>query len=144
MSDEGAESKKRPQEEDPEGANDVATKKSAGETKVVLEKAVSAIRALRSYSGSSIKAIQKQLAEQVDATTLKEALKQGVATKVLSQNKMSFLVTGETYPDPTPRIEIVQTTPAPDAAAAKCKGGDFVAVSYTGKWREHREQMIRG
>ncbi len=140
VADEG-ESKKRPQEEEPEGAGDVATKKSAGETKVVLEKAVSAIRALRSFSGSSLKAIQKQLgAEAPEAAALKEALKAGVASKTLTQNKMSFLVTGESYPDPTPRIEILETTPAPDAGAAKCKNGELVAITYTGKRRDKREE----
>jgi hypothetical protein len=142
VSDEGAESKKRPQEGEPEGANDVATKKSAVENKAVLEKAVSAIRALRSHTGSSIKAIQKQLGGDVDTATLKEALKSGVASAVLAQNKQSFLVKGESYPDPTPRIEIVGSTPAPDAAAAKCKNGDFVAVSYTGEKRSKSAQVV--
>jgi hypothetical protein len=64
------------------------------------------------------------------AALLKDALKLGVQQKKITQNKMSFLVTGENYPDPTPRIEVLETVAAADANAQKCKDGEAVTVSY--------------
>jgi FKBP-type peptidyl-prolyl cis-trans isomerase len=57
-------------------------------------------------------------------------VKAGVASKAFSQVKQSFFVTGESYPDLTPKIEILSTVG--DAVGEPVKEGKSYTFKYKG------------
>lgn len=100
----------------------------------VKGKLIAAIRELKVWSGSSAKAIHKQMGgnDVVSMKELKETIKTALEAKELTQRKMSFLVAADPlYPDPTPRVEILKdTTDACSGVAVK--KGDVVTITYKG------------
>ena len=126
------------------GENESATKKSVTENSEpvtgavtdgeALERIKEAIRALKSWSGSSYAAIMKHLGDRCpEKETLKKTLKQGVESGALTKRKQSYLVAGDPeYPDPTPRIEIVSKT-RPEGGSDEVKKNDICTINYTGK-----------
>jgi FKBP-type peptidyl-prolyl cis-trans isomerase len=102
-------------EEKLEEAEDIKHEKKTKVTgqkvpKTVTDKIIASIRLLKSPSGSSAKAIQKVCCESYaldNANSIKKALKNGVTQGVFTQNKQSFLVTGDPlYEDTSDKVEI--------------------------------------
>lgn len=77
-----------------------------------VDAVVGAIRRLKSHTGSSAKAIHNLLKSEsnISLEDVKKATKHGATTGALEQRKQSFLVKGESYPDTTPKVEILETT----------------------------------
>lgn len=123
-------------EEDPSGTKRAHS--GAEGSSVALQEVVEAIRRLKSWKGSGLAAIVKEVGDKVGREEVKEALKEGLANGVLHRLKQSYLVTGENYPDPTPRIVILEDSPPPPSASDE-EGGDeaaalgsVVVISYVG------------
>lgn len=96
-----------------------------------MDKIVAVIREHRAAAGSSRQSIVKSLASLgvTNESAIKKALQKGVADGVLTQNKASFLVAGETYEDTSEKVGIQEVaTGTGDAVAA----GDTVTISYKG------------
>eukprot|EP00613_Pedinella_sp_CCMP2098_P018924 CAMPEP_0171760778 /NCGR_PEP_ID=MMETSP0991-20121206/47668_1 /TAXON_ID=483369 /ORGANISM="non described non described, Strain CCMP2098" /LENGTH=234 /DNA_ID=CAMNT_0012363925 /DNA_START=8 /DNA_END=712 /DNA_ORIENTATION=- len=87
-------------------------KKSAaeeGEPKTLLDKVVVAIRAHRAYNGTSRQVIAKYVETEFGNNSkpaLAAALKKGVATGVLAQQRQSFTVVGDPDEKPPPEEEV--------------------------------------
>ena len=108
--------------------------KSAAPPKTVLAKVMVAIRELRAPSGSSRQAIAKLLKERwaVDNTVaLRKALKKGVESGKLVQDKASFKVAGDTAYE-APADERVESVDEKVGSGAEATEGADVVVSYRG------------
>ena len=102
----------------------------------VLDKAVAAIRALKSHKGSSRQAIAKFLKEEYgsdNAAALRTALKKGAANGTLLQTGQSFRVAqdGE-YEAPADETVRVRDVAIGDEDGRRAEAGDSVVVSYVG------------
>ncbi|KAJ3300879.1 hypothetical protein HDV03_001885 [Kappamyces sp. JEL0829] len=110
------------------------TQKPNPQLQTYLDLVVKAIRAAKSHNGTSNKALQKslkdQLSSQYDAETLKSALKMGVDSGLLTKVKQSFLVTGESYPDLSDKVS--WTVIAPGEGTRKVKKFDRIEIKYKG------------
>ena len=101
--------------------------------KTVLDKVIMAIRELRSPAGSSRQAIAKFLKARWDVSNtvaLRKALKKGVDTGKLVQERSSFKVTGETYE--APADQQVQMTDEKVGGGTEATEGAEIEVSYRG------------
>jgi FKBP-type peptidyl-prolyl cis-trans isomerase len=110
--------------------------KSTKIPKTVLDKAVAAIRALKSHKGSSRQAIAKFLKEEYgsdNAAALRTALKKGAANGTLLQTGQSFRVAqdGE-YEAPADETVRVRDVAIGDEDGRRAEAGDSVVVSYVG------------
>ena len=118
------------------------TKDKTKTPSTVLDKIITAIRALRNGpKGSSRAAITKYLKSEFDyanATALKAALKRGVSKGTLVQSGQSFRVAGDPVEqdgnEETVQIKDVGKPPSKsdDLGGQSCSRGDVVVVSYVG------------
>ena len=104
----------------------------------LLDKVIVAIREYKDPGGSSRGAIAKYLKAEygVDvggagAAAFKKALKKGVDSGKLTQNKQSFLIAGEAYE--VPETEQLQMTDTKEGTGAEAEHGCEVRVKYVGK-----------
>ena len=105
------------------------TKKAGG----YLGKIIDAIRALKTPGGSSRQAIAKYLKAEHgldNKKALAKALKKGVASGKLAQNKQSFAVAGDAAIEDTRPQLIVEDLKIGDGAVAE--SGSTVTVKYKG------------
>mmetsp|Transcript_14105 Transcript_14105/g.21104 ORF Transcript_14105/g.21104 Transcript_14105/m.21104 type:complete len:213 (-) Transcript_14105:105-743(-) len=88
--------------------------KGAGVPKTTLDRAVAAIRSIRSSTGSSVTAIHKYIVKEFgvdNIKVLKRALVSGVEKGILVKNKQSYTVAGDPeYEDTRERVEIQDIT----------------------------------
>jgi hypothetical protein len=100
----------------------------------VLDKVVAAIRLLKSASGSSPQAIIKVCKTEFsydNETFLKKAMKNGVASGVLLQNKASYLVKSDPlYADTTESVTIQEV--AIGSSERVVENGSVVHIKYNG------------
>lgn len=117
-----------------QGAHDAAPPKKKATTGSVIDKIIAAIRFLKSSSGSSAQAICKVCKSEFgydNVAFLKKALKTGVTSGVLVQNKASYLVKGDpVYADTRETVSIEEL--AEGSSDVMVKNGDVVKIQYVG------------
>lgn len=114
--------------------------------KTVLDKIISAIRSLKSPSGSSAQAIQKVCSVLYgldNSNSIKKALKNGVAQNVLLKNKQSFLVFGDPiYEDTSEKVEIEDIKLGDDVnGEGSVDVGTTCVISYKGTLKSNNYQF---
>ena len=110
------------------------TKKTKKSSRSLVDKAIDAIRALKSPTGSSSKAILNWLRNKegtCNERAVKKAIKNGVAKGVLEQRKSSFLVAGEAYEDLSEKVEISVLQEGKGERTVESR--DQVTLKYVGR-----------
>ena len=107
--------------------------KKAKSNSTVLDKIISAIRALKISKGSSISAITKYLLTEYQYTNIsaiKNAIKKGHDLGLLTKNKASYLVTEDPiYEDQTETVDIQEII---TGEGAKLVNNNTCTISYKG------------
>lgn len=112
----------------------------------VLALVLKAIRSLKSHSGSSVKAILKEISKGgavVDEGAVKKTVKEAVANGVLEKEKQSFLVSGDAkYPDLSDKVTFTDLV---IGSGERVVGkGDIVEIKYRGTLASNDQEFDKG
>ena len=111
--------------------------------KTVIDKVIASIRHYKQSSGSSVKAIQKYCLTEFqyeNNNAIKKALKTATDSRVLIQNKASYLVAEDPiYEDESETVHITEINIGKgERLAAK---GSICSISYVGRLQENNAKF---